>query len=945
MKPIWFYHSLLFIFALTLILFTAHPPAFTQPPSTPTTWQTFNDPCLGFQLDYPSDWVVRLVADNTDGLADHDEGVVWQSIGFFGSGSQMMFVDVWRNERGLSLDEWATQHPSFIEQGLGLTYHRSQTKLAGQRALHMVSRPEDNVSGPPWYYRTQLAYDELIIGLEYAALNPDLVVYQAMSNSFAPLSLKCDSPLTLSTDLPPVAFGVREATCCGIVDFEYNPFPCNEGGGGGCNAPPCGNCTWWARYRREGGNEANLTRCTGDAETWRSCAESYYPDLVSSEPAKAAVTVYIGQNHLSYIEWLNDKGSYQSSQMSWDASCPDTWVAENASNNRLYILHPDYTEPPPPPNLPPYQPSPQQPDKHAWLTSRTILFEWRDGGDPDQGPADTRFMLRVMDENSKWDMETKWLSKTEYELTLPLDSTYRWQVKAYDGEHETSWTVKRFFYVDTIAPAAPQINTTAGLNQWHQTDQRLTWTVSDNEGGSGIDYVKWGWNDDSPDHQVDAAEGQILLSTAGQGQHTLYVQAWDGVGHASGLVSLGWLGYDTIAPTVNLAPQNPAGRWYNIPTVIAVTAQDVPLGSGLNYVAWAWNDTPTIVDHDGQLEAALPLSRGSHTLFAQAQDYAQNTTEILNLGQFGFDYILPTPPVIQVNCAISNNQPQNICPNPTFSWAATDRGSQTSGVQDYAYAWGTETDLKNVVWSDWQMVTSFTPPPVSNPSRHFLHVAVRDRANNQASTATFGLWYDENFTPVAPPTVETFLVSLDDNALYTRYLTPTLRASGPNVVEAAFSDLYVPETLVWQPTPLTTTWTLPSYGSSITPHHVYAWFRDAQGIIYGPYHDNILLDPTPPRGHIRIVGADDAGLTLTVAAQDEDSGLTEMRLGQTVTETRQAAWQAYAPTAAWPHNVPILYVQFRDLAGNVSSVYGTDGRDSRLTERMYLPLVFRKSFK
>jgi hypothetical protein len=54
-----------------------------------------------------------------------------------------------------------------------------------------------------------------------------------------------------------------------------------------------------------------------------------------------------------------------------------------------------------------------------------------------------------------------------------------------------------------------------------------------------------------------------------------------------------------------------------------------------------------------------------------------------------------------------------------------------------------------------------------------------------------------------------------------------------------------------------------------------------------------------------------------------------------------ATWEAYAATATKASAGGVLYVQFRDYAGNLSPVYGTDGSDSSLDKRRYMPLVRR----
>jgi hypothetical protein len=84
-------------------------------------------------------------------------------------------------------------------------------------------------------------------------------------------------------------------------------------------------------------------------------------------------------------------------------------------------------------------------------------------------------------------------------------------------------------------------------DRWYNSDRTLYWSITDDD--SGVDYFKWEWNDSSPDTRVDSDIGSTKLSVAGQGRHTLYLQAWDNEGNATLINRQGWFGYDTVAPS------------------------------------------------------------------------------------------------------------------------------------------------------------------------------------------------------------------------------------------------------------------------------------------------------------------------------------------------------------------------------------------------------------
>jgi hypothetical protein len=82
--------------------------------------------------------------------------------------------------------------------------------------------------------------------------------------------------------------------------------------------------------------------------------------------------------------------------------------------------------------------------------------------------------------------------------------------------------------------------------------------------------------------------------------------------------------------------------------------------------------------------------------------------------------------------------------------------------------------------------------------------------------------------------------------------------------------------------------------------------------------------------------ADDIA-TLNLEASDDNSGVYDMRLGEDIVFTG-AVWQLYTDTVTttWSSG-GIVYVEFRDRAGNVSVPAST------LDEyEIYLPLVLRE---
>jgi hypothetical protein len=225
---------------------------------------------------------------------------------------------------------------------------------------------------------------------------------------------------------------------------------------------------------------------------------------------------------------------------------------------------------------------------------------------------------------------------------------------------------------------------------------------------------------------------------------------------------------------------------------------------------------------------------------------------------------------------------------------------------------------------------------------------VRDHAGNESAVVSETLAISDPFAAVAPPVSplpssplqpDGFGLSLNNGLLFTNIPTVTVTAWGPNVTEVRFGDSSVDTGDNWQTYPVTLTRII-STGDYFTPYRVYGWFRNLEGLLYGPYFDDLIYDPIPPQGWVAIADSTGLTVTLSLSAWDDNSGLGEMRLGSFSTVT-QTAWQPYALSALYPAGEPVIYAQFRDRAGNLSPIYGSDGSDSSMTERVYLPLIQR----
>jgi hypothetical protein len=112
---------------------------------------------------------------------------------------------------------------------------------------------------------------------------------------------------------------------------------------------------------------------------------------------------------------------------------------------------------------------------------------------------------------------------------------------------------------------------------------------------------------------------------------------------------------------------------------------------------------------------------------------------------------------------------------------------------------------------------------------------------------------------------------------------------------------------------------------------VYVRVRDNSGNVSDPSSDSLIVDTTPPIGAASVlegvVGPDAISVTVALPAIDNATGVDDARVSalESFTDT---LWRPYASQIAvlisYTGEVePVLYVQFRDGAGNVSEIYST----------------------
>lgn len=202
------------------------------------------------------------------------------------------------------------------------------------------------------------------------------------------------------------------------------------------------------------------------------------------------------------------------------------------------------------------------------------------------------------------------------------------------------------------------------------------------------------------------------------------------------------------------------------------------------------------------------------------------------------------------------------------------------------------------------------------------------------SGTTAAAWSDSDSGPMSWPLSrpERFGLQVNGGYTFTNQARVTLTLWGPDTAQMQVSNQRTFAGALWQPYRQERPWTIDTSGRYGGPCLVYARFRDAAGVLYGDYVDDIYYDPVPPWGRATVVAQGTMTMTLGLEAWDDLSGVGTMRLAEEEAGLPLAPWAAYTSTLVVPRTEAV-YVQFRDRAGNISAP-AMAGR-----YRLYLPLV------
>jgi len=601
-----------------------------------------------------------------------------------------------------------------------------------------------------------------------------------------------------------------------------------------------------------------------------------------------------------------------------------------------------------------------------------------------------------------------WHTYSGSPFTVSGDGNHTVYYKAQDNAGNWESEKQVSFKIDVQAPSNPtSVNSgcSAANNIWQNTcnDFNFTWSgASDGSGsGSGVkDYgYYWGQLSDGPPVTYTSDNGFDPPAVPGPvAVRYLRLSTRDNVGHESQAVTLFALRYDASVPTATMQINDGAQTTNQTSVLLDLSAGDT--GSGVadvrisnNGITWSdWQPYARTVPW------TLPaLDRRTLPVYIQVRDRAGNQSEVVS-DTVTLDLYPPMPhsanyricaDVVDVGGSVGiSSTNYSLVSAIGQPWATGAISGETGFFPknpvsgEFSERAGFLASITGCLPISYVVTSEFTMTQWVVASggnlRGSTSYRLGDTAGQPAASGTnaftstsytlsSGFWANVTGTlparppdPPDPPTLtptvtptpsptptpqpDSFGVSINDGVLYTNDPVVMVRTWAPNVTHLRISNDGGFAAAYWQTYQVTTTWVISTYGSYVMPRVVYAQFKDAYSTIYGTYMDDIIYDPVAPEGQVSILGSETATVTLWLEAWDDNSGVDQMRVADSLEEINAASWQPYTNTLDWVPQGDAVYAQFQDRAGNLSPTYGSDGSVyDPDAEHIYLPLILRNN--
>jgi len=739
-------------------------------------------------------------------------------------------------------------------------------------------------------------------------------------------------------------------TCCGYYSAG-NPYYCCDDDETGDDL---GNCTWWAwrEYKRVTGQSVP---CGGSAKLWKACAEpNGSPPRVNSvvvlQPGVYGAKPPNG--HVGFVTWVDNPSNptqFKYSNLRCSGPCGVYMRGPKTVVTGVNFIYPPCSD-----NTAPNNPTSVSSPSHTlgqWSNNVFVTAQWSGATDPGSCPSGIGGYSWSWTQNANTLPDTQQESDENTSQTISPGLAYgqNWYFHIRTRDKTGNWASGAVHYgpfwidpsLDTNPPNNPSTLSSSDhvVGQWSNDNTiGVQWAGAVDPPPptfpSGVHGYSWLWSQnatDLPDNVMEVGGSpQTSLPLGDGGAWYFHIRTRDVAGNwnseaQTGIFHLGPFRIDTTLPAGTFNINNGSDVTYQIMVDIHVDASDT--GSGLYQMHLAnnsggWHDwQPFEPDFWWMLDNSPNTTQ---TVHIELRDQASNTI---------------TLPPQMIYFDLSGEMPRSDNYQILTDVQGRGGGQQSSTNYQLVHTVGETIAGKGIASQLYILQSGFhgawvagsAPLPTPTPTPQVTTTPT----NTPTPTSTPTPTPTASPTPTPPP--QYYGVSINQAALFTHDYQVSLYLDAPYAVEMMVSNDGGFPGAEWEAYAITKTWEIDFYQSYVIPRTVYVRYRDASGVIYGNFTDDIIYDPNEPFGGAIITDVGTGTVSLLFDLQDDLSGVSEMLIA-VGGDWGAAQWEPYSAwktVSAQPGD--IIYVDYRDAAGN-GPLYPLE---LQVPGPVFLPLVLK----
>lgn len=530
-------------------------------------------------------------------------------------------------------------------------------------------------------------------------------------------------------------------------------------------------------------------------------------------------------------------------------------------------------------------------------------------------------------------------------------------------------------------------------------DPAFTWSASDSLSGMRGYYYSWGTESDAV--PTTYTTGQTFDPPAispedGHASYFLSVKAVDFLGHESSISTFAVL-YDKDRPNAVFTINRGSEETYQVNVTLHATSNDP--GSGISRVRVSNNQVywSEWLEYQDEIPWTIPgQDNRVYTVYMQVSDRAGNVSDVMS-DSIRLNLNPPAPHSLtyrmcqnsltsagSFNTTASTGyrldtvfgQPTGYSQNPPGSASYQLRNGfwaiypgclpieWTSTVMGYTIPWYSLNAGGNNRATPLYQLTDTLGQPFASANGLLLSTSYQlssgfwsnpgSSSGGSGSPSLDPLLSDPRMAanPDTPPVTtsefDEFKILINENSRYTNTPNVTLSLDAPFGARmilwsgdplAEGSTPVIPEGVMddWIQYQPSIEWSIVLSDTYVKPRAVYFLVEMVDGLVLGPFSDEIIYDPVAPTAQITPFGTDDQYITVEMIAMDDNSGVSDVRISASP-RFDGAEWQPYEQSYfEWNSSDGNAYIQFRDRAGNVSQTYTVDFGGT--LSQTYLPII------